>query len=287
MHATLANYLDDFLSRGNETAFVHRHGLRIKRWSYSQIAKTALRFARELEARRIAKDDRVLLWARNSPEWVSVFFGCLLRGVIVVPLDHQSELGFVKRVQEQVGAKLALCDVVTSALVLKPLPVIELDELKSQIAHHSSKPYSTTDIGYDETVEIVFTSGTTAEPQRVVITHRNLMANLTPLEQEIKRHLKWERLVHPVRFLNLLPLSHVFGQFMGIFVPQLLGGEVFFQESLSPTQVIDTIKRERISVVITVPRILDALRERIERDYEARGELERFRKALASCASRN
>src|SRR5260370_12209895 len=272
MRTTLASYLEDFLSRGNETAFVHRHGLRLKRWSYSQIARTALRFARELEVRRIARDDRVLLWARNSPEWVSAFFGCLLRGVIVVPLDFQSELGFVRRVQEQVGAKLALCDSVTSALVVKPLPVIELEELNSQIAHHSSKPYSTTDIGYGDTVEIVFTSGTTAEPKGVVITHLNLMANLTPLELEIKRYLKWERLFHPIRFLNLLPLSHVFGQFMRIFVPQLLGGEDFFQESQIPSQIVETVKRERISVVITVPRILGALRERIESNYEPRGQ---------------
>ncbi|HVS81110.1 MAG TPA: AMP-binding protein [Pyrinomonadaceae bacterium] len=287
MRTTLASYLEDFLSRGNETAFVHRHGLRVKRWSYSQIARTALRFARELEARRIAKDDRVLLWARNSPEWVSAFFGCLLHGVIVVPLDLQSELGFVKRVQEQVGAKLALCDTTTSRLVEQTLPAIELGELTSQIAHHSSKPYSITDIGYDDTVEIVFTSGTTAEPKGVRITHRNLMANLTPLEREIKLYLKWERLFHPIRFLNLLPLSHVFGQFMGIFVPQLLGGEVFFQESLSPSQIVETVKRERISVVITVPRILDALREEIESDYEARGKMDGFRSAIASSDGRH
>ena len=287
MRTTLASYLDDFLSRGNETAFAHRRGLRVKRWSYSQIAQTARRFARELEARRIAKGDRLLLWARNSPEWVSAFFGCLLRGVIVVPLDLQSEPGFVKRVQEQVEPKLALCDVATSALVGQTLPVIELEELNSQIAHHSSKPYPITDNGYDDTIEIVFTSGTTAEPKGVLITHRNLMANLTPLEQEIKRYLKWERLVHPVRFLNLLPLSHVFGQFMGVFVPQLLGGEVFFQESLSPLQILETVKRERISVVITVPRILDGLREKIESDFEARGNLARLRSAIALSAGRH
>src|SRR5438128_11169036 len=102
MRTTVASYLNDFLSRDNETAFAHTHGLRVKRWSYRQIAKTAFRVARELEARRIAKGDRVLLWAGNSPEWVSVFFGCLLRGVIVVPLDCKSELGFVKRVHVQV-----------------------------------------------------------------------------------------------------------------------------------------------------------------------------------------
>jgi long-chain acyl-CoA synthetase len=287
MRTSLASYLDDFLVRGNETAFSHRRGLRVKRWSYSQIANTAFRFARELEARRIAKGDRLLLWAKNSPEWISAFFGCLLRGVIVVPLDLQSELEFVKRVQEQVEAKLALCDPVTSGLITQTLPVIELDELNSQIAHHSSKPYPITDNGYDDAVEIVFTSGTTAEPKGVLITHRNLMANLTPLEREIKRYLKWEHLVHPIRFLNLLPLSHVFGQFMGVFVPQLLGGEVFFQESLSPSQIVQSVKRERISVVITVPRILDALREKIESDYKARGKLDKLRSTIALSAGRH
>jgi long-chain acyl-CoA synthetase len=287
MFKTVTSYLDGFLLRGNETAFAHRHGLRVKRWSYRQVAKTAMRFARELEARRMAKGDRVLLWARDSPEWVSAFFGCLLRGVIVVPLDLQSEFGFVKRVQKQVGAKLALCDAATSGLVGQTLPVIELDELSSQIAHRSSRPYSITDNRYDDAVEIVFTSGTTAEPKGVLITHRNLMANLTPLEREIKRYLKWERLVHPVRFLSLLPLSHLFGQFMGIFVPHMLGGEVFLQESLSPSQIVQTVKRERISVVITVPRILDALREKIESDSEARGKLDRFQNAIASSGGRN
>src|SRR3989454_8460136 len=269
MPKTVASYLDGFLLRGNETAFAHRQGLRVKRWSYSQIATTAIRFARELEARRIAKSDRVLLWARNSPEWVSAFFGCVLRGVIVVPLDVPSEPEFVKRIQAQVEAKLALCDAATSGLVEQTLPVIELDELSSQIAHHSAKPYPIIDNRYDDTLEIVFTSGTTAEPKGVLITQRNLMANLTPLELEIKRYLKWERLVHPIRFLNLLPLSHIFGQFMGVFVPQLLGGEVFFSDSLKPADIREISRRERISVIVGVPRILDTLREQIEREYQS------------------
>ncbi|MBA3515893.1 MAG: AMP-binding protein [Pyrinomonadaceae bacterium] len=287
MRISLATYLDDFLSRGNETAFAHKQGLRLKQWSYRDIAKTAMQFARELEARGIQKGDRVLLWAGNSPEWVCAFFGCLLRGGIVVPVDVQTELGFIKRVQAQVDAKLALCDAATSSLIDKNLTAMEIDELSSQIAHHSSEPYVTSDITGDDTMEIVFTSGTTTEPKGVRITQRNLMANLAPLEREIGRYLKWERLVHPVRFLNLLPLSHVFGQFMGIFVPQLLRGTVFFQESLVPAQIIETVKRERVSVVICVPRILDAMREKIELDYEARHRLEKFRGNLEEAAQSN
>ena len=113
-----------------------------------------------------------------------------------------------------------------------------------------------------------------------MISHGNILANLEPLESEIQKYLKYERIVHPIRFLNLLPLSHVFGQFLGIFVPQLLQGLVVFQESLNPSEVIRVIKRERISVLVAVPRILETLKEKIELDFEAEGTLDWFRKEL-------
>src|SRR5258708_30492529 len=221
MRKTVVSYLDEFISRGGEIAFAHRRGLRVARWSYEQTAKRANQFARELEARGIGRGDRVLLWGENRPEWVASFFGCLLRGVIVVPLDVQSDAAFVARVQEKVGAKFALCDAVTRLFADLNLPILTLDAFSSLVAHHSPAPYSVTDIDENDTVEIVFTSGTTAEPKGTCITHRNLLANLTPLEQKIKPYLKWDHAVHQLRFLNLFPLSHVLGQFLGIFVPHL------------------------------------------------------------------
>jgi long-chain acyl-CoA synthetase len=282
VRTTLVSYIDDFLSRGDEIAFVHRRGLRTVRWSYGRIARTALQFARELEARGVGRGDRVLLRAGNSPEWVAVFFGCIARGAIIVPLDIQSEPDFVARVARRVEAKLAVLDAAALETGGLNLPQIDATELGSLLSSRSAEPGPVRQIDRDEAVEIVFTSGATAEPKGVRITHRNLLANLVPLEEEIRRYLKYERLVHPVRFLNLLPLSHIFGQLMSVFVPPLLGGEVFFQASLSPLRIIETVKRERISVLIAVPRILDTLREKIEGDYEARGALERFRRALAS-----
>ena len=278
MRTTVLSYLDEFTSR--EIAFAHRRGLRTARWSYQQIARTAYQFARELEARGLQKGDRVMLCSENSPEWVASFFGCLLRGVIVVPLEVQSSPAFAAKVQEQVSARLALCDSVSRRLIDPKLPSLILDEISSLVAHYSPAPYSISNIDQNHTVEIVFTSGTTAEPKGVRITHRNLLANLIPLEQEIKSYLKWERVVHPVRFLNLVPLSHVFGQLMGIFVPQLLRGEVLFEKSLNPSHIIKTVKRERISVIVTVPRILEALHESIEKIFEARGNFQQFRRAL-------
>ncbi len=138
------------------------------------------------------------------------------------------------------------------------------------------------EIRRDDILQIVFTSGTTAEPKGVVITHGNVLANLAPLEQEMQKYLKYERWVHPVRFLNLLPLSHVFGQFLGMFLPPLLGGTVIFQEDLKPSEIASTIRRERVSVLVSVPRVLQSLKQKVERDMEDSGKLEGFRRRLKS-----
>src|SRR5215217_4507093 len=83
MRSTINSYLEDYVRRGGETAFAHRRGLRLVRWSYRRVAETAYGFARELEARGVGKGERVLLWAANGPERVAAFFGCVLRGAVV------------------------------------------------------------------------------------------------------------------------------------------------------------------------------------------------------------
>jgi len=82
----------------------------------------------------------------------------------------------------------------------------------------------------------------------VVISHGNVLGNVAPLEEEIRKYLKYERFVHPVRFLNLLPLSHVFWTVPGNFSSSAIGGTVIFQDTLKPVDVINTIHRERVSV---------------------------------------
>ncbi|MGE5325597.1 MAG: AMP-binding protein, partial [Deltaproteobacteria bacterium] len=263
--SALADYLEDFRRRGGETAYTHRRGYRFLRWSYREVAEAACRFARELEARGIAKGDHVLLWGENCPEWVAAFFGCVLRGAVAVPMDAIATSGFARRVALEVEPKLFVC---SSAVAphFPPNATLALETLRESLARHSGAPYLPQPCSESDPVEIVFTSGTTSEPKGVVLSHANILANLRPLENDIRKYLKWERLVHPIRFLSLLPLSHVFGQFLGIFVPQLLGGTVIFLDSLNPTEVIAAIKRERISVLVAVPRLLESLRAKIERD---------------------
>ena len=272
---TLAEHFETFYRRGNDIAFAHRRGYRVLRWSYGQTADVACRFARELEARGIGKGDRVLLWGENCPEWVAAFYGCLLRGALVVPMDRIASPDFAARVVKQTAPKLLVCSREVASLV-SGLPTLLLESLCESLERHSEMPYTPVHLRPEDPVEIVFTSGTTSEPKGVVISQANILANLNPLEKEIAKYLKWERFVHPVRFLNLLPLSHVFGQFLGIFVPPLLGGTVMFLDTLNPTEVISAIQRERISVLVAVPRLLESLRDKIERDGEAAGTLEKL-----------
>ena len=254
MRETLLSFLEDCRAHGEQSAVVHWRGLRIARWSYSRLASSAFQFARELETRCIGHGDRVLFWTENSPEWIAAFYGCLLRGAVVVPLDLKSAPDFAARVQQQVSAKLLLADEPQLAL-----PHLSLKNLSDT---HSDAPYPANP---NELVQIVFTSGTTAEPKGVCLTHRNLLANLAPIEKEFRTYARWERLVHPLRFLCLLPLSHVFGQLMGIFIPELMGAEVYFRESYKPSEIVGVVKKQRINVLVTVPRVLETLKEEVSR----------------------
>src|SRR6266550_692201 len=268
---TLASYLNDYLQRGDAIVFVQRRGLRYVRWSYQQLVLTARRTARELESRGIAKGDRILLCGESSPEWVAAFWGCLLRGAVIVPLDRDSTEEFVFAVQQQTEANLFIAgSEVSSAERLAErlsIPLLLLDELSGTIASHSAEPYALEGVDESTLVEIIFTSGTTSAPKGVLLTHHNLLANLLPVETEIAKYIKWERFFHPVRFLNLVPLSHVFGQLMGIFVPQLLGGEVHFHDTFNPAALVRRTRESRISVIVLVPRMLDTLRKWVERNY--------------------
>ncbi|MGA2857207.1 MAG: AMP-binding protein [Candidatus Sulfotelmatobacter sp.] len=282
-------FLENFREHQHECAYRQHRGYRTESFSYGRVLEMSLGLARKLEARGIAKGDRVMLWGENCAEWVAVFFGCALSGVIVVPMDDEAAPDFALRVAQQAGAKLLAGSrrhVHDCAVSACSLPTLALEDL-AQTLEFSAAAAPNLPLGRDDVLQIVFTSGTTADPKGVVITHGNVLANIAPLEREMQGYLKYERLVHPLRFLNLLPLSHVFGQFLGMFLPPLLGGTVIFQNELKPSEVVSTIRRERVSVLVSVPRVLQSLKQKIERDLEDRGEMEAFRRDFAAAKEKH
>ena len=267
-----------------EIAVAWRRGYRMERWTYARLRHTAVRFAHELTARGVAKGGCVLIWGDNSGEWIAAFLGCILTGAVAVPMDAIGEKSFAQRVSRQAGVQLA---VVGRSLPAHDLgvPTIALEDLSEIVNRWPSDNFASPAIERNDPVEIVFTSGSTAEPRGVVLTHGNLLANLDPIEKEFARYRRYERTFHPLRFLDLLPLSHVFGQLLGIFIPQIFGATSVFLDTLNPGEVIRAIHSERVSVLITVPRLIESLRDQIERDLETHGELERFRHDFAHADS--
>ena len=276
---SLLNFVEKVARLGEEIAVRQTRGYRTEAWTYRRIVAEANRLARELEARGVRKGDAVLLWGPNSAEWIVAFFGCLLCGAVIVPIDHASSAEFACRVSKEVNAKLIFR--AQAHRVCAATPVIPFESLCAVIAPRDSSAYPSPALAREDTLEIIFTSGTTAEPRGVVISHGNVLANIEPIEREIQKYLKYEKPFHPIRFLNLLPLSHVFGQMLGVFLPPLLKGTVVFRDSISPADLPDTIRRERVSVLVAVPRFLESLQREVERRAERDGTLENFRKSFA------
>src|SRR6266700_2259756 len=266
----LLSLFGEFQRYGDDVAIVQRRGYRRESWTYNKLASKAVSCALELKERGVRTGERVLLWGPNSAEWMGAFWGCLLRGAVAVPMDDGATPEFASRVARDASVRFIFAS--REKRNLDPaIPTLVLEELPDTRNHIA---------------QILFTSGTTAEPRGVVLTHGNFLANLEPLERGIDEYRKYERWFHPLRFVTLVPLSHVFGQFMALFVPPLLGAAVVFEPSANPSETVRTVKRERATALISVPRMLDGLKAGIERDFEARGKSNRFKNSLDKAKGR-
>ena len=263
---TLLDFFSD-LATLQGTFVVHDDGYRTWSYTYAEIAAASRRFAARLREARIGTDHKVVLWSENRPEWLVVLWGCLLEGVIVVPIDYRSSPELMLRIADIVDAKAIVTgDVVPAVTTTRPLwPAGSVAASGDSPLRGQAPLEGTVPAGADTTAEIIFTSGATADPKGVVLTHRNILANVVPIEREIGKYKRYARPFAPIRFLNLLPLSHMFGQSMATFIPPMLTGEVVFMRSFAPQDVIRQIHDRRISVLVCVPKMLEVLRDYILR----------------------
>src|ERR1700676_3074957 len=155
---SLIDYLQDYQRHGRSTAFVQRSGYRTSRWSYLEVAGLAAQCAREFERLGIAPGDRILLWGRNSNEWVAAFFGCILRGAVAVPMDQSATADFAGRVAQQVEAKLLVVAREHMFGGLERAALI-LDSLSEDVAQHSPESYPSPVLDRNSRAQIIFTSG--------------------------------------------------------------------------------------------------------------------------------
>jgi long-chain acyl-CoA synthetase len=233
---------------------VYDDGYRVRRHSYADVTRAARGFAARLAAHGVGKGDHVMLWGENRPEWIACYWGIQLLGAIAVPIDYRSSPELAGRIRAIVHAKVVLAG---DDVEPGPWEVWRLADLDWD----ADGPVPAVAIDRDDVAQIVFTSGATADPKGVVIRHRNILANVVPVGREIDKYKKYARPFQPIRFLNLLPLSHLFGQSMATNIPPLIDGTVVFMRSLNPHDIVRRVREWRISVIVCVPKILDVLRE--------------------------
>jgi long-chain acyl-CoA synthetase len=264
---TLLDFFADVTSGTAKNAqfLVYDDGYRTWTWTYGELAAASRGFAQRLRNEKIAAGQTIAIWSENRPEWIAALWGALLEGVVVVPIDYRTSPDFLLRVAGIVDAKAILVgDAVDASALGSVRKVWNLTDLRSLPPTSDLRP-PTSEIGPATTAEIIFTSGATAEPKGVVLTHKNILANIVPIEREMAKYKKYARPFRPIRFLNLLPLSHMFGQAMATFVPPMLPGLVVFTRSYSPDDIVRQIRERRISVLVCVPKILEVLRDYIVR----------------------
>ncbi len=212
---TLLDFFDDRI-QSSSVFLTYDNGLVTRSFTYNDVRMMALTFAQVLRAAGIRKHDKVVFWGENRPEWVMAFWGCVLEGVIVVPLDYRASVDLFKRVMNIVKARaIVVGDEVVLPTLNESIKIWNFAELVSPNSTFSKQRKSDehifqkqkNSVEQSDVVEIIFTSGATADPKGVVITHRNILANIVPVERELTKYSKYGRPFFPVTISESTPLE--------------------------------------------------------------------------------
>jgi len=261
---TLRALLDRLPRYGDRPAVGLRRGYGTRWWSYRRLHEEAWRAAARLGARGGAPGARVLLWAGNSPEWAGVLLGAVAAGVVVVPVDETASPHWVRHLVEAIRPVLVVHgpDQDVDGIACACCPVGELFAVDGPPA----APPRAVAADPDDAVLILYSSGTTREPTGVILTHRNLVSQLHAFDR-----WRWVTRWLRCRMLVLSPLSHVQGLLMGLCVPLALGLSALYSESVDPAHVIRTIRQNRITLLLAVPRVQRLLARALQEMPYGRG----------------
>ena len=234
-------------------------------WTYTELGRHADAFAGMLRQRGIGQGERVVIWAPNRPWWVATFIGCLLEGVVTVPLDVRGSPEFARDVVAMMEARLVIAGGdQASTFAGETVPVISIDDLTALVASASAARAERPAIGEDDLVEIVYTSGTTGHPRGVMISHRNLLSNIRSLPSHLRGDPSY-------RLLSVLPLSHLFEQTVGLWYALYCGASVIYPRSIQGSTIFEALSAEGITGMLVVPQVLSLFYHAIEREVQRAG----------------
>src|SRR5947207_7520463 len=233
-------------------------------WGDSEYSYERLRTQSCWLAARLHEDfgvrphDRVGLWLKNCPEFISAIFGVLQAGGVVVPINNFLKPAEVTYILSDAGANVLIAEAVTAdeqaqlAAKLPELKFLKIEELADAPALEMIEPASArcteSDLAF-----IIYTSGTTGRPKGAMLSHGNLLCNVASCRQVLEA-------VALDRFVVLLPMFHSFMLCVGVMLPMTTGCSVVLIKSLHPVKnVVQEIICRQATIVPAIPQFFRAL----------------------------
>jgi len=202
---------------------------------------------------------KAVIFSENREGWIYAFFAVWNNRGVAVPVDCTSsptELAYVLRDCRPACIWTTIKRIDTVRLALEQagqqIPIMLIDDYE-----HAELPADITpaDIGYDssDTGVIIYTSGTTGSPKGVMLSFRNLLANIDSVSKEVPIYNQARRT------LVLLPLHHVLPLQGSVVAPLLNGGGVAISPSMTAPDLMATLQRGKVGIIIGVPRLYQTL----------------------------
>jgi len=206
-------------------------------YSYEKLHAQSRGLARRLQDEfRVQPGDRVGLWLKNSPEFISAIFGVLGAGGVVVPLNNFLKPDEVGYILADAGAHTLITEAGTAeaqsqlSAKLPGLRCFQIEELATMPGSVAG-PSSFTERTEADLAFIIYTSGTTGKPKGAMLSHANLLSNVESCRKMLET-------VALDRFVVLLPMFHSFMLCVGVMLPMITGCSIVLIKSLHPPKNI-------------------------------------------------
>jgi len=219
---------------------------------YRQFAEKVAACALSLKS--VAPREPVGLLSENRPEWGIAYFAILAAGGVVVPIDTQLKELELEHIFCKSGIKRLFVSARHRATAQIAAANISLDllDLERLLTPAPSNSLPACPGDSDSPAVIIFTSGTSGKAKKVVLTHGNIMGDI----DGVIRRLSFGP---GDRFLSVLPLHHTFEATCGLIVPLLSGCSVYYVKELNSREILDGIKKHRVTHFISVPLLYEKI----------------------------
>jgi len=238
--------------------------------TYAELKNRIDKHSSFIKEEGFSKGDRIALLSKNSPEWGTIFFSCILTDMIVVPVAADSTPGEIKNIIDDSGAKAIFLSTELPVLTegLKNLPTLEkiiiIDENRITGVNNLRRSL-TRDISVPKNVvAILYTSGTTASPKGVMLTHKNLYSNFCSV-------IRMDIMSSKDSILSVLPLHHTYPLMITLIAPILSGACIVYPAYDWPDMLTSYIKDAAITVLVGVPQMFHRIHQRITNKLQSLG----------------